>query len=58
MAQFALFGMDDEHLKEAAWVVSVVTGLSAFAYGIDYGVERQKQDVKAMVEHMKESAQG
>jgi hypothetical protein len=39
-AQFALYGMGDEHIKEASWVVQSVTGASAYLYGVDYSNEK------------------
>ncbi len=49
--------MNDEQVKEASWVVQVVTGLSAYLYGIGYDVEKWQQEVDAAVEHIKKSAQ-
>jgi hypothetical protein len=49
--------MDDEHVKEASWVAQSVTGLSAYFYGIGYSTEQFGQELEAMVEHLKKSAQ-
>ena len=50
--------MGDEDLKEAALAVNVVSGLSAQMYGIGYSLEKQKQEVAAIAEHIKKSGQG
>ncbi len=49
--------MDDEQIKEASWVVQSVTGSSAYLYGIGYSTEQFSQELDAMVEHIKKSAQ-
>jgi hypothetical protein len=49
--------MDDEQVKEASWVAQSVTGLSAYLYGIGYSHEQFDQDLDAIVEHIKKSAQ-
>ena len=56
-AQFALNGMDDEQVREASWVAQSVTGLSAYFYGIGYSHETFMQELDAIVEHIKKSAQ-
>jgi alkylhydroperoxidase/carboxymuconolactone decarboxylase family protein YurZ len=56
-AQFALNGMGDEHIKEASWVVQSVTGASAYLYGVDYSNEKFREELRAMVEYIKRSAQ-
>jgi hypothetical protein len=53
----ALLGFSDEQVKEAGWVVKNLTGQSAYLYGIGYSVEKQKQEVEAIVEHIEKSAQ-
>ena len=53
----ALSGMDDERVKEASWVAQSVTGLSAYFYGIGYSRELFGQELDAIVEHIKKSAQ-
>jgi alkylhydroperoxidase/carboxymuconolactone decarboxylase family protein YurZ len=56
-AQFALNEMGDEHIQEASWVVQSVTGASAYIYGIDYSNEKFREELRAMVEHIKMQAQ-
>jgi alkylhydroperoxidase/carboxymuconolactone decarboxylase family protein YurZ len=56
-AQFALNEMGDEHIKEASWVVQSVTGASAYIYGVDYNNEKFREELRAMVEHIKMQAQ-
>jgi alkylhydroperoxidase/carboxymuconolactone decarboxylase family protein YurZ len=56
-AQFALNEMGDEHIKEASWVVQSVTGASAYMYGVDYKNEKFREELRAMVEHIKMQAQ-
>ncbi len=56
-SQLALGGMDDEQIKEASWAVQSVTGLSSYLYGIGYNREQFDQELDAMVEHLKKSAQ-
>ena len=49
--------MGDEHIKEASWVVQSVTGASAYMYGVDYKNEKFREELRAMVEHIKMQAQ-
>ena len=49
--------MDNEQVQEASWVAQSVTGLSAYLYGIGYSHEKFMQELDAMVEHIKKSAQ-
>lgn len=50
--------MDEEQFKEANWVAQSVTGLSAYLYGIRYDKEQAREELEAIVEHLKKSAQG
>jgi len=54
-AQLALFGMDEEQIKEASWVALNVTGASAYLYGIGYEQETFGQELDALVEFRKKS---
>ena len=56
-AQFALNEMSEDHIKEASWVVQSVTGASAYMYGVDYSNEKFREELRAMVEHVKRAAQ-
>ncbi len=56
-AQFALNDMTDEHIKEASWVVQSVTGASSYMYGVDYSNDKFREELRAMVEYIKRSAQ-
>ena len=56
-AQFALFEMGEEHVKEASWVVLNVTGFSAYLYGIGYSKEKFLKELDAILEHVKNSAE-
>jgi len=56
-AQFALNEMGDEHIREASWVVQSVAGASAYIYGVDYNNEKFREELRAMVEHIKMQAQ-
>ena len=47
--------MGDEHVKEASWVAQSVVGASAYMYGIDYSSDQFKQELEAIVEHIKKS---
>ncbi len=49
--------MSDEQVKEAGWTAQVVTGFSAYLYGIGYSQETFMQELDAIVEHIKQSAQ-
>ncbi len=49
--------MDEEHVKEASWVVQTVTGLSAYFYGIDYDMDTFMKELDAVVEHIEKSAE-
>lgn len=49
--------MGDEHIREASWVVQSVTGASAYMYGVDYSQEKFREELQAMVEHIKRTAQ-
>ena len=57
MAQFALNGMGDEHIKEASWVIQSETGASAHMYGVDYNNEKFRKELRAMVEYIERAAQ-
>ena len=48
--------MSEEHIKEASWVVQSVTGASAYMYGVDYSNEKFREELRAMVEHIKRAA--
>ena len=56
--QFAQYGMDEDHVKEASWAAHAITGLSAYLYGIGYDTAKFKQELDAVVKHMEESAGG
>ena len=56
-AQFALDGMGEEHIREASWVVQSVSGASAYLYGVDYDNQKFREELRAMVEHIKMQAQ-
>ncbi len=56
-AQFALNEMSEDHVKEASWVVQSETGASAYMYGVDYSNEKFREELRAMVEHIKRAAQ-
>jgi hypothetical protein len=56
-AQFALNEMSEEHIKEASWVVQSVAGASAYMYGVDYSNEKFREELRAMVEYIKRTAQ-
>ena len=49
--------MDDEQIKEASWTAQAVTGFSAYLYGIGYSQQTFLQELDAIVEHIKKSAQ-
>jgi hypothetical protein len=49
--------MTEEHIKEASWVVQSVTGASSYMYGVDYSNEKFREELRAMVEYIKRSAQ-
>ena len=49
--------MSEEHVKEASWVVQSVTGASSYLYGVDYSNEKFREELRAMVEHIKRAAQ-
>ena len=49
--------MGDEHIKEASWVVQSVTGASAYMYGVDCNNEKFREELRAMVEYIKRTAQ-
>ena len=49
--------MSDEQVREASWVVQVITGISAYLYGLGYSQETFMQELDAIVEHIKKSAQ-
>ena len=50
-------GADEEQIKEAGWAAQYAAGLSAYEYGIGYSLEKFKQEVEAVVEHIKQPAQ-
>ena len=49
--------MDDEQVKEASWAAQIITGFSAYLYGIGYSMEQWHQELEAMGEHAARSAQ-
>ena len=49
--------MDDEQIKEAAWVAQIITGLSVYLYGIGYSLEQRQQELEKIGEHAARSAQ-
>jgi hypothetical protein len=55
-AQFALNGMNDEHIREASWVVNSVVGSSSFMYGIHYNHDQFLKELNAAVEYIKKNA--
>jgi hypothetical protein len=55
-AQFALNEMGEEHIREASWVVQSVVGASAYMYGVDYDNAKFREELRAMVEHIKMQA--
>ena len=50
-------GMDEQQIQEAGWSAQYTVGLSAYMYGIGYSLEKFKQEVEAIVEQIKPSAQ-
>jgi hypothetical protein len=44
-------------IREASWVVPNVTGASAYVYGVDYGNEEFREELRAMVDYVKRAAQ-
>jgi hypothetical protein len=48
--------MSDEQVREASWVVQVITGISAYLYGIGYSQQTFMQELDAIVEHIKSQA--
>ena len=64
VASHTWHALRDVALIEAAYrsareghIVQVVTGLSAYLYGIGYSQEKFMQELDAIVEHIKKSAQ-
>jgi hypothetical protein len=55
-AQLALNGMNDEHVREASWVVQSVAGASAYLHGVDYSVGKFKEELERIMENVKEPA--
>ena len=51
--QLRLSGMTDEQITEAAGAVQQSTGASAYLHGIDYSVDKFKQELNAAVMHIK-----
>ncbi len=47
--------MSDEEIKEAGWAAQSVTGSSTYVYSVDYSVERFKEELDKIVEHIKNS---
>jgi len=48
--------MTDEQITEAAGAVNQSTGTSAYLHGIDYSVDKFKQELNATVMYMKTHA--
>jgi hypothetical protein len=49
--------MGEEQIKEASWVASYVSGVSAYLYGTRYSLEQAEEELDQIVEHIK-SAHG
>ncbi|MFQ5854240.1 MAG: carboxymuconolactone decarboxylase family protein [Anaerolineae bacterium] len=54
-AQLGLFGLDDEQIKEAGWVVQNATGASAYLYGVGYDQETFREELDRLVEFRKKA---
>lgn len=53
-AQLSLFGLNEEQIKEASWLVQNVTGASAYLYGVGYNSDIFKQELDQLVEYRKD----
>ena len=51
----ALQGFDADQISEASWAAQVTTGLSVYLYGIDYSIDKFKDDLARQVDHIKKS---
>jgi hypothetical protein len=51
--QFRLSGMGDEEIQEAAAATQFVTGFSDYLAGLDYSVDQYKEELAAIVKHIK-----
>lgn len=51
----ALHGLSEEQIREAAWMINIISGISAYLYGIGYDVDQWKEELNAMMEHVKKS---
>jgi hypothetical protein len=44
--------MGDEQIKEASWVASYVSGVSAYLYGTRYSQEQATEELDQIVEYI------
>ncbi len=45
--------MDDSHIQEASMAADMVAGLSAYFHSIGYSVDKFKEELSGMVQHIK-----
>ncbi len=50
--------MNDEHVKEASWVVQSVTGASAYMHGVNYDKEKFLRELQSIVEYVRSAQKG
>jgi hypothetical protein len=52
----ALFGVDEDAIREAGWAAQLTVGLSSYLYSTGYSQEQFKKDLDRIVKHIQESA--
>jgi hypothetical protein len=48
--------MNEEQITEAAAVVQVATGVSAYLHGIGYSLDKFKEELRVSVDHIKDQS--
>ncbi len=54
--QLKLSGMGEAEIQEASSVVQHSVGTSAYLYGVDYSLDKFKQELGSIVKHIKSRA--
>ena len=45
--------MDDSHIQEASMAADMVAGLSSYFHGVGYSLDKFKEELSGMVQHIK-----
>lgn len=45
--------MDDSHIQEASMAADMVAGLSSYFHGVGYSLDKFKEELSGMVQHIR-----